>query len=154
MKELAMSIVKTFFAEKKDKGNNPYIEHLIRVSKNSIKYFDTSEMHFEELEDYNDKLETIGLLHDLIEDCPEWTKKQLSSIFKDLVVVDAIEVLTKTSDISYEEYISKIKENDFAKAVKLADLKDNMDLTRLSKITEKDIERLKKYHESYVFLLA
>jgi guanosine-3',5'-bis(diphosphate) 3'-pyrophosphohydrolase len=154
MKELAISIVETFFAEKKDKGNNPYIQHLIRVSENSIKYFDTSTIYFDELEACQNKLEIIGLLHDLIEDCPEWTKKQLQSIFKDTIVVDAIEVLTKTSDISYEEYISKIKENDFAKAVKLADLKDNMDLTRLSKITEKDIERLKKYHESYVFLLA
>ena len=36
--------------------------------------------------------------------------------------------------------------------VKIADLKDNMDITRLKEITYKDIERLKKYHRTWIEL--
>jgi (p)ppGpp synthase/HD superfamily hydrolase len=146
MKQIALNIIETAFAGKKDKGGKPYIEHLKRVSENAKNYFSG--------QDYILELEVIGLLHDLLEDCPEWTKKHLESIFKDALVVDAIQRLTKRSDLNYEQYIENIKGNRFSRAVKLADLKDNMDLTRLSELSEEDIERVKKYHKSYVYLLG
>jgi hypothetical protein len=60
----------------------------------------------------------------------------------------------ETDGLNYEQYIANIRNDRFAKAVKLADLRDNMDLTRLSELTEKDIERTKKYHKSYIYLLG
>lgn len=146
MKQIALNIIETAFAGKRDKAGKPYIEHLKRVAENARNYFKG--------EDYLVELETIALLHDLLEDCPFWSKEHLQAIFKDVLVVGAIKTLTKREDLTYEQYIHNIKNDRFARAVKLADLRDNMDLTRLSELSEKDIERLKKYHKSYVYLLG
>lgn len=145
MKQIALNIIETAFAGKKDKAGKPYIDHLKRVAENAKNYFKGSE--------YVEVLETIALLHDLLEDCPEWTKQHLNAIFKNIIIVDTVEKLTKKEGLNYDQYIANIRNDRFAKAVKLADLKDNMDLTRLSELTEKDIERIKKYHKSYIYLL-
>jgi guanosine-3',5'-bis(diphosphate) 3'-pyrophosphohydrolase len=146
MKEIALNIVETAFVGKKDKGGKPYCGHLKRVGTYCKNYFLGCD---------DDKilLEVIALLHDLLEDCPEWKSQHITSIFKNIVIVDALEKLTKKPETSYEEYIQNIKNDRFARAVKLADLKDNMDITRLPSLNEKDIERIKKYHKSYMFLL-
>lgn len=49
-------------------------------------------------------------------------------------------------------YIKNIAGDPDAKAIKLADLKDNMDTTRLKKLRKKDIDRMEKYHKAYVYL--
>jgi|ERR1035437_9145483 (p)ppGpp synthase/HD superfamily hydrolase len=146
MKQIALNIIETAFAGKLDKGGEPYIGHLKRVSENAKKYFshDTPV----DLE----KLEVCGLLHDLIEDCPEWSLNHLYCIFKSEQISFIINLLTHQKDISYEDYIRKLKDNPFARAIKLADLEDNMNLLRLKKITDKDLERVKKYHQYYIYL--
>ena len=146
MKQIALNIIETAFAGKKDKAGKPYIDHLKRVAENAKNYFIGNE----DIEE----LETIALLHDLLEDCPEWTKQHLNAIFQNINIVASVEKLTKKDGLNYEQYIANIRNDRFAKAVKLADLKDNMDLTRLSELTEKDIERTKKYHKSYIYLLG
>lgn len=145
MKDLAFKIMHQAFAGKKDKAGKPYFEHLIRVANNAKTYFVGDE--------YEDELIIIGLLHDLLEDCPEWTKNHLRALFN-ANIVESIDRLTKREDVSYALYIENIRNNRFATAVKLADLKDNMDLSRLPKLTEKDIERTEKYHRSYISLLG
>jgi hypothetical protein len=46
-----------------------------------------------------------------------------------------------------------LKENPIARAVKIADLEHNSDLTRFgSKITEKDIMRAAKYQKALILL--
>ena len=146
MKQIALNIIETAFAGKKDKAGKPYIDHLKRVAENAKNYFKGSE--------YIEELETIALLHDLLEDCPEWTKQHLRAIFQNINIPTSVEKLTKKDGLNYEQYIANIRNDRFAKAVKLADLKDNMDLTRLYELTEKDIERTKKYHKSYIYLLG
>ncbi|EOU1750721.1 hypothetical protein QTI73_10065 [Clostridium perfringens] len=47
------------------------------------------------------------------------------------------------------EYIENIKSNNIATKVKIIDLKHNMDLTRLSEISDKDLKRNIKYFEAY-----
>lgn len=147
MLEIALGIVETAFVGKKDKAGNPYIEHLIRVSKHAGKYYtgDTK---------YKADVEVIGLLHDLLEDCPEWTIKHLAAIFKDASILTAIEKLTHKEEDSYDTYIEGLRSNPYARAVKLADLEDNMNLTRLTVITEKEIERMRKYHKAFIYLKA
>ena len=54
---------------------------------------------------------------------------------------------------SRQQYIENIGKNHIATIIKLADLQDNMQVHRLKKITDKDIERLKKYHQSYIYLM-
>jgi len=141
--EIALSIIETDFAHKVDKAGEPYINHLKRVAETAKYYFPFSD----DLKD----LETIALLHDLIEDSHIWTLSHVEAIF-DTRVADCVSILTKPKSLDYSEYIRGVASNKFTRAVKLADLKDNMDLTRLPIITEGDIERVKKYHEAYIFL--
>lgn len=134
--ELAFEIAKKSFYEKKDKGGKPYFNHLVRVAEN-----------FKE----DDFLYSIAMLHDLLEDCKEWNEKSLRCLFKDSIV-DTIVLLTRKKNQDYFEYINAISESSWATKIKLADLKDNMDITRLNEVTEKDIERLNKYIKAYKIL--
>jgi hypothetical protein len=45
----------------------------------------------------------------------------------------------------YEEFIRRAAQNPIARLVKLADLEDNMDLSRIAQPTEKDHRRVQKY---------
>ena len=150
MKQTALNIVEKAFLLKTDKGGNPYILHLKRVAQNSKDYFNSTK--YDSVTDCH--LETIGLLHDLIEDCEEWNIKHIESIFNNHLITSTVETLTKKKNVGYENYIEQISKNKLAVAVKLADLKDNMDLSRLPEITQKDLDRVKKYHKSYIYLLG
>jgi (p)ppGpp synthase/HD superfamily hydrolase len=131
----AISIATSAHKNQVDKGGKPYIEHPLRVMKQMT----------------TDATRIVAVLHDVIEDS--------DYSFADLVVegfneeiVQAIEALTKQKGESYKNYLRRIKTNPIAIAVKLADLQDNMDLTRLPAITEKDIERQKKYSKAVATL--
>jgi len=132
-RELAFQIASKAFEGKTDKGGKPYLNHLVRVAKK-----------FEN----DDFLYLIAMLHDLFEDCPEWNAKSLICLFNENIV-KTIEILTRKENQSYDDYISCINESSWATKVKLADLKDNMDITRLSDLGTKDFERLKKYLKAY-----
>lgn len=54
-------------------------------------------------------------------------------------------MLSHDKDVDYFEYIEKVRGNELAKKVKLADLDDNLNLKRLKKVTKKDKERYRKY---------
>ena len=60
--------------------------------------------------------------------------------------------MTHADDVPYMEYVVKIKTNPIAKAVKLADLKHNSDMSRLDRITQIDEERAKKYKKAIELL--
>ena len=116
-----------------DKAGKPYIEHPMRV----MKMGNTVE----------EKI--AGVLHDVVEDS-EWTFEMLEKegIPKD--VMDALRCVTKLSeDEDYDHFIARVKTNPLAVKVKLNDLKDNMDITRLEEVTEKDLTRLNKYIRAY-----
>ena len=59
----------------------------------------------------------------------------------------------RTKLVPYYEYILKLKKNPIARKVKLADLNHNSDVTRLDKLTKKDIDRNNKYKEAIRLLL-
>ena len=67
----------------------------------------------------------------------------------------AIECLTKNPpDEDYEEFIKRTEKSPLAIAVKLNDLRDNMDLRRINRpLTEKDLKRLNKYLKAYQYLI-
>jgi (p)ppGpp synthase/HD superfamily hydrolase len=138
MIQTALQIVKRAFDGKVDKAGKPYIGHLLRVQQ-------TVAAH-----GGNENQQTVALLHDLLEDT-DWTEEDLSAQFPP-EVVQAVVVLTKQKGQNYEDYLALVKDCADAIPVKLADLKDNMDLTRLSELTEKDMERVKKYHKAFRFL--
>lgn len=121
--------------EQVDKGGHPYILHPLRVM-----------VRVKSLE-----AKIVAVLHDIIEDT-DITKEDLLNIGFSYEIVEAIELLSKPKKEDYIHYIRRIKENPLAKEVKMADLQDNMDLTRLNKITEKDLNRVEKYKKAYSIL--
>ena len=60
--------------------------------------------------------------------------------------------MTKREGESYDLFIERVKDNPIALKVKMADLRDNMDILRLPVLTEKDLQRIAKYHKAYKYL--
>ncbi|HHU21004.1 MAG TPA: HD domain-containing protein [Acholeplasma sp.] len=130
----AYCIAKKAHKGQKDKGGKSYIKHPVYVAKR-VKGKDAK---------------IVALLHDTIEDTSiTYDYIRLEFGYK---IVEAVKVLTKDKSISYEEYITRIKENDLARRVKIEDLKHNMDLRRLKEVTEEDLKRVEKYKHSLEIL--
>jgi len=96
-----------------DHGGVPYIFHPLHLA--------------EQMED--EATTCAALLHDVVEDTSV-TLEELAVHFPS-EVVDAVALLTHSSDMPYLEYVRQIKDNPIARAVKLADLHHNCDATRL-----------------------
>ena len=119
----------------KDKAGVPYILHPLRVM-------------------FGMRAETemmTAVLHDVIEDT-EWTLDTLREEGFPEQVLEALDRLTRRDEESYEAFIDRVKDNPIARSVKLADLEDNMDIKRISNLTEKDSDRLAKYHRAWLTL--
>jgi|TARA_Y100000031_G_C8103563_1_gene329900 (p)ppGpp synthase/HD superfamily hydrolase len=112
----------------KDKAKKPYILHPLRLMMS----VDTDE----------EKI--VAVMHDIVEDSEISLDDLRNEGFSD-EILSAIECVTKKDGEDYDAFIERIAQNPLAIKVKLADLEDNMDLTRLSKVTEKDLERVEKY---------
>lgn len=101
----------------------------------------------------SDEAKIVGLLHDVLEDCYEITSSGLIKRGIPKEIVYAVLCLSH-GDESYDTYIQGIKTNKIACEVKIADLKHNMDISRIKRsLTEHEIKRTLKYHKYYVELL-
>ena len=98
-----------------------------------------------------DEEKAVAYLHDVIEDT-ELTLVDLHEYGFSKEILEAVDVITKKRGEDYQSYLNSVKNNKLARAVKLADLRHNSDLTRLTKITEKDIKRKEKYQQAIDFL--
>lgn len=96
----------------------------------------------------------VGVLHDVVEDS-DWTLEALEAEGFSAEVIEALRCVTRLSENEpYDSFISRIKGNHLAVAVKLNDLTDNMDIRRLPYISDKDVKRLKKYLKAYKQLIG
>jgi len=136
-RNFALKIVEHAFRDKTDLAGEPYVKHLKRVEQR--------------LSNRNEDIKIVALLHDLLEDCPEWNEQVLRTFFYQ-EIVDAVVVLTKLKGEAYEDYVMRVSENRYATIVKISDLQDNMNLTRLTTIKDKDVKRLRKYLTAYHYL--
>jgi hypothetical protein len=64
-------------------------------------------------------------------------------------VLGALDALTRREGESYADFIERAAGNPLARRVKLADLADNLDASRLPEITPKDQERLARYQAAW-----
>lgn len=135
----AIKIAEKAHRKQVDKYGAPYIMHVMRV------------MNFGKTLD--EKI--VGILHDLIEDCPEYSYDFLRKQGFSEEQFFAIKCLTKNPpDEDYDEFIKRTEQSSLATAVKLNDLRDNMDLRRINRpLTEKDLKRLNKYLKAYNYLI-
>ena len=97
-----------------DRGGIPYIFHPYHLA-----------------EQMDDEIScTVALLHDVVEDT-DITMDDLRAEFPD-VVTEAVELLTYDRETDYFDYVRNLKQNYYARRVKLADLDHNSDETRIS----------------------
>ncbi|EFA25164.1 HD domain protein [Streptococcus sp. M143] len=135
MLELALSIATEAHRGQFDKAGIDYIEHPIFVA---------SQVDSEEEK-------AVALLHDVIEDSSVTAEELLNAGLPETVVT-AVQILSKKKGQDYPTYLKTVKSNPLARVVKLADLKHNSDLSRLSSVTDKDLERLEKYKKAIDYL--
>lgn len=134
---LAIKIASEVFVNKKDKGGNPYILHCLRVMNG--------------VSSYGEEVQIIAVLHDVPEDTDVCINTLRAYGFSERILT-ALDLLHHREKDPYEDYIKKLAFNADAKAVKIEDLKDNSNITRLKGLRKKDFDRLEKYHKAYVYL--
>ena len=121
--------------EQEDKSGMPYVFHPFHLA-----------------EQMQDEVTTIvALLHDVVEDT-DYTLSDLSDMGFSKDAVDALALLTHDDSVPYMDYVALIKDNPVAKAVKIADLKHNSDLTRLDIVDQKALQRAEKYKKGIALL--
>lgn len=125
---LAIKLAEDAHKEALDKGGSPYIGHPLRVM---------SRMNATD-----EKI--VAVLHDAIEDSP-LTLEDLSALGFSSSILEALDAITKRDGENYEVYLSRVMVNPIALKVKIADMTDNMDVSRIPNPTPKDYKRLKKY---------
>ena len=133
--EKAIILVNELFKNITDKQGHPYIEHLYYVSNH--------------LETYEEKV--VGLLHDVIEDT-YINEKVLLELKFPKNIVEAVSLLTRNKEISYDDYIDSIiqSNNLLAIKVKKVDMMHNMNKERLAALDENVRKKLeKKYIKNY-----
>lgn len=133
--KMALKLCFEAHKEQTDKSGMPYVFHPFHLAE---------QMTTEETT-------IVALLHDLVEDT-EYTIQDLTNMGFDKAVTDAIALMTHAEDVDYMDYVRAIKDNPIAKAVKLADLKHNSDLTRLDVVDENALRRREKYQKAIMLL--
>jgi (p)ppGpp synthase/HD superfamily hydrolase len=129
--ERAIVIATEAHAGQLDKGGQPYILHPLRVM----------------LRLKTDEERIVAVLHDVLED----TEVSSSDLYNEgfsIEILEALDDVTKRENESYIDFILRIKNNKLSTSVKIADIQDNMDLSRIPNPTEKDYDRNRKYRNS------
>jgi len=134
---MAIALAAKVHENQTDKGGYAYILHPMRVM-NSLNSTDK-------------ELCAIAVLHDAIEDSDLTEDDLRRRGFPERVVV-GVGAMSRRSEETYETFIERCSCNVDARRVKLEDLRDNSDITRLKGIGKKDLARMEKYHKAWVYL--
>lgn len=121
-----------------DKAGQPYLLHCLRVMVNVS----------------DPRAKQVAVMHDLVEDTDVTVAHLQAQGFED-AVLKAIELVTHDMRFSYAEYVIRLKANELARQVKLADLRDNYAIDRVAYREEhrdQDAARIQRYILSYQFL--
>jgi (p)ppGpp synthase/HD superfamily hydrolase len=131
----AIAIAASAHQDQLDKNGTSYILHPIRMM---LKMDGEEQM-------------IAAVLHDVIEDT-QWTIDQLRAEGFSDRIIHLVDLLSRKPLESYAEFIERVRTDPVAVKIKIADLEDNMDLTRLSEIKDVDISRLKRSHQYWLSL--
>ena len=133
--EIAIALAAKKHAGQIDKAKHPYIFHPLRIM----------------FKMKSPEQQIVAVLHDILEDT-DTTVVDLISLGFNQDIIDAILALTKKKNESRIEAAYRAVKNPLARIVKLADVTDNMDLSRITQPSTKDILRLKEYKHVYQIL--
>ena len=118
-----------------DKSGLPYVFHPFHLA-----------------EQMTDELSTVAaLLHDVVEDTP-YTLPDLREMGFPEEVLEALRLLTHDDGTPYLDYVARLKDHPIARAVKLADLRHNGDLTRLDFVDARALKRVERYRRAMELL--
>ena len=124
----ALSLCFTAHKDQLDKSGMPYVFHPFHLA-----------------EQMTDEYTAIAaLLHDVVEDTA-YTFSDLAAMGFPEEVISALRLLTHDPAVPYMEYVAQIKQNPIARAVTLADLRHNSDMSRLDVITPYALASAEKY---------
>ena len=135
--ERSILIAATAHQHQVDKADVPYILHALRLMLRGETLLE----------------QVVAVLHDVVEDS-DWTLEQLAVEGLPPEAIVALDCLTRRPKESYEEFIDRVLTDSLATRVKRYDLEDNMNLTRMQTMGDRDLERLKRYHAAHQRVLA
>jgi (p)ppGpp synthase/HD superfamily hydrolase len=119
-----------------DKACEPYILHSMRV--------------MDQVESLDEKITAI--LHDVVEKNPEWPLTRLASEGFETTVIEAVDAMTRRRHESYDDFVLRAAANPTSRAVKLADLKDNIHMAHIAGLDDskyrKAIELINQHSRS------
>ena len=118
-----------------DKGGHPYINHPLRVMNN--------------VETMEEKI--VAVLHDVVEDSEITLEDLRIAKFSDRIIA-AIDAITKLEGEKREDYLQRVIGNPIALRVKIADMTDNADISRIPNPTDRDRERIRIYKKTLLKL--
>jgi (p)ppGpp synthase/HD superfamily hydrolase len=133
--EKAINLALTNHQGQKDKAGRAYIFHPIRVM---LKFND-------------EKLQCIAILHDILEDTELTETDLVEHGFSD-DIVEAVVCLSRNQNEIYQDFIERLSKNKLARAVKIADIEDNLDISRLKFLNDQDLRRINKYKKALNYL--
>ena len=131
MTKRAMKLCFEAHKDQVDKSGIPYVFHPIHLA--------------EQMQD--EETTIVALLHDVIEDT-KYTIDDLRELGFSENILISISLMTHDDTVPYMEYIEQLKKNRIAAIVKRADLIHNSELSRLERIDEKTMIRVKKYKQA------
>lgn len=133
--ERAISIALEAHSGQYDKAGQPYILHPLRVM----------------LAVTRPEERIAAVLHDVVEDS-DWTLDRLRLEGFSESVISAVDSVTRRGGEDYEEFVRRASQDPVGRAVKRADLIDNLDLSRIVSPSERDHERVAKYRRALALL--
>jgi hypothetical protein len=129
--ERAIAIAAKAHEGQVDKAGAPYVLHPLRMMLRLSKS--------------NERITAV--LHDVVEDCGVSLETLRAEGFPEQVI-EAVDAVTRRPEESYEAFVLRAASNPIGRRVKLVDLQDNSDLSRIEQPTARDYERIEKYRRA------
>lgn len=129
--DVAIAFACKVHAGQVDKSGQPYILHPLRLM---LRFQDEDER-------------IVSVLHDVVED-GNVSFNELRGLGFCESIIEAIDCLSKRPGERYEDFIQRLASNKLAKQVKIEDIRDNLDITRLCSFGDEDCIRTVKYHKA------
>jgi (p)ppGpp synthase/HD superfamily hydrolase len=134
--ERAISLAALAHEGQTDKANAPYILHSLRVMQCQT----TTEAQI------------VAVFHDVLEKCPDWDVARVEQEGFTPEMIRALNSLTNLSGEEFEDSVRRAAADSIGCTVKLASLRDHMDIERSAEIAEADLTRVEKYERALKLL--
>ncbi len=109
-----------------DKGGAPYINHVVNVANRAVTDLTFNSGTYT-------AVYCTGILHDVLEDSNVLKVTELFEIFGN-EIGEAVVAITHAHNEPWTDYLERVKANEIATRVKIADLRENVDIDRAIRV--------------------